>query len=271
MVFRDRADAATQLAHALKQWQGKNPLVLAIPRGAVPMAKFIADALGGELDVVLIRKLPAPGSPEFAIGAVDETGWSYIADYAAQAGATPDYIARATAAEMATMRRRRAQYTPVRPPLDPAGRVSDRRRRRARDRRDDDRRAARGARARAATPDLRGAGRVDRGGRKGAPARRRRRVSADARVLSRRRAVLPGLSPGRRRRGDRAPPCGGIGKARRHVAPPQPVARGDSASQRRNQADAASAACSSVPGSSNRHGDPEPAICAAVVRVPALV
>ncbi len=124
MVFRDRADAATQLAHALKQWQGKNPLVLAIPRGAVPMAKVIADALGGELDVVLIRKLPAPGSPEFAIGSVDETGWSYIADYAAQAGATPDYIARATAAEMATMRRRRAQYTPVRPPLDPAGRVA---------------------------------------------------------------------------------------------------------------------------------------------------
>ncbi len=98
--------------------------MLAIPRGAVPMAKVIADALDGDLDVVLIRKLPAPGSPEFAIGAVDETGWSYVANYASEAGATPEYITRATAAEMATMRRRRAQYTPVRPPLDPAGRVA---------------------------------------------------------------------------------------------------------------------------------------------------
>jgi putative phosphoribosyl transferase len=123
-MFRNRTDAATQLAQALRQWQGTNPLVLAIPRGAVPMAKVIADALGGDLDVVLIRKVPAPGSPEFAIGAIDETGWSYIADYASQAGATPDYIARATAAELATMRRRRAQYTPVRPPLDPAGRFA---------------------------------------------------------------------------------------------------------------------------------------------------
>jgi len=124
MIFRDRTDAAMQLARALRQWEGRNPLVLAIPRGAVPMAKVIAEALGGDLDVVLIRKLPAPGSPEFAIGAVDETGWSYVADYASQTGATPEYIARATAAEMATMRRRRAQYTPVRPPLDPAGRIA---------------------------------------------------------------------------------------------------------------------------------------------------
>ncbi len=124
MIFRDRTDAARRLAQALRQWQGKNPLVLAIPRGAVPMGKVIAEALGGDLDVVLIRKLPAPGSPEFAIGAVDETGWSFVADYAPQAGATPEYITRATAAEMATMRRRREQYTPVRPPLDPAGRIA---------------------------------------------------------------------------------------------------------------------------------------------------
>lgn len=124
IIYRDRAEAAARLAQALRQWQGAHPLVLAIPRGAVPMAKLVADALGGDLDVVLIRKLPAPGSPEFAIGALDETGWSYIADYAPQTGASPDYIARAKAAEMATMQRRRAQYTPVRPPLDPAGRVT---------------------------------------------------------------------------------------------------------------------------------------------------
>jgi len=124
MVFRDRIDAGRQLVAALSKWRGASPLVFAIPRGAVPMGKVVADGLEGELDVVLIRKLHAPGNPEFAVGAVDETGWSYIADYAARAGATPDYLRREIAAELETMRRRRAQYTPVRPPLDPAGRIA---------------------------------------------------------------------------------------------------------------------------------------------------
>jgi predicted phosphoribosyltransferase len=124
MIFQDRADAGRQLARALDAWRGRRPIVFAIPRGAVPMGKIIADALGGELDVVLTRKLGAPGNPEFAIGAVDETGWSYISDHAAGAGATPGYLDATIAAEMETMRRRRAQYTPVRPPLDPAGRVA---------------------------------------------------------------------------------------------------------------------------------------------------
>ena len=124
MVFLDRADAGRQLARALDAWRGQRPIVFAIPRGAVPMGKIVADALGGELDVVLTRKLGAPGNPEFAIGAVDETGWSYVAEYAPQAGATREYLDAAIAAEMQTMRRRRAEYTPVRPPLDPAGRVA---------------------------------------------------------------------------------------------------------------------------------------------------
>ena len=123
-VYRDRAEAARLLAQALSSWRGQHPLVLAIPRGAVPMARVIADALGGELDVVLVRKLPAPGNLEFAIGAVAETGWSHLADYAASAGATPEYVERAVASERETMQRRRMQYTPVRPPLDPADRVA---------------------------------------------------------------------------------------------------------------------------------------------------
>jgi len=123
MMYRDRIDAGEQLAHALEKWRGKRPLIVAIPRGAVPMGKVIADRLGGDLDVVLTRKLHAPGSPEFAIGAVDETGWTYIADYAEQAGGTRDYIEGEIAAERETMRRRRAEYTPARPPLDPADRV----------------------------------------------------------------------------------------------------------------------------------------------------
>ncbi len=124
MIFSDRLDAGRQLARRLDAWRGEKPIVFAIPRGAVPMGKVIADALDGELDVVLTRKLGAPGNPEFAIGAVDETGWSYIAEYAEMAGATREYIDRVVAAEMETMRRRRAEYTPVRPPLDPAGRVA---------------------------------------------------------------------------------------------------------------------------------------------------
>jgi predicted phosphoribosyltransferase len=122
--YRDRGEAGLLLAQALRQWKGSRPLVLAIPRGAVPMGKAIADALDGELDVVLVRKLPAPGNPEFAIGAVAETGWFHVADYAASVGATPEYIEHAVAGERETMQRRRAQYTPVRPPLDPAGRVA---------------------------------------------------------------------------------------------------------------------------------------------------
>ena len=49
-------------------------LILGIPRGAMPMAKTIADALDGDLDVLLVKKLGAPGNPEMAIGAVDESG-----------------------------------------------------------------------------------------------------------------------------------------------------------------------------------------------------
>ncbi|MDD5328474.1 MAG: phosphoribosyltransferase family protein [Sulfuricella sp.] len=123
MPFRDRNEAALRLAERLAEYKGKNPLVLAIPRGAVPMARIVADALGGEVDVVLVRKLRAPSSPEFAVGSVDESGWTYIADYAARAGATPEYLETEKEAQMETMRRRRAEYTPVRPPIDPAGRI----------------------------------------------------------------------------------------------------------------------------------------------------
>lgn len=122
-MFMDRTDAAHRLADALAAYRGENPLVLAIPRGAVRMAKVIASQLGGEVDVVLVRKLPAPGSPEFAIGAVDETGWTYLADHARRMGIDDDYIEAECAAQVALMARRRAQYTPVRPPIDPAGRT----------------------------------------------------------------------------------------------------------------------------------------------------
>jgi putative phosphoribosyl transferase len=124
MLFRDRADAGERLATALEPWRGHHPLVLAIPRGAVAMGAIVAERLDGDLDVVLTRKIGAPGNEEFAIGAVDETGWTYLAPYADSTGATRAYIDREVAAQLEMMRRRRAQYTPARPPLGPQGRVS---------------------------------------------------------------------------------------------------------------------------------------------------
>ncbi|MHB1010536.1 MAG: phosphoribosyltransferase, partial [Propionibacteriaceae bacterium] len=122
-MFRDRAEAAGLLAQRLVTYKGQHPLVLAIPRGAVVMAKIIAEELGGDFDVVLVRKLGAPYEPEFAIGAVDETGRTYLSPFAARAGADDDYIAKERAAQLAVLAQRRRQYTPIRPPIDPAGRV----------------------------------------------------------------------------------------------------------------------------------------------------
>ena len=122
-MFRDRNEAARRLAEKLKDYQGKNPLILAIPRGAVPMAQIIATKLGGEFDVVLVRKLRAPDQPEFAIGSVDESGWTYIADYAASAGGSKDYIESEKQEQLKTIHKRRTQYTPIRPPINPAGRI----------------------------------------------------------------------------------------------------------------------------------------------------
>jgi predicted phosphoribosyltransferase len=123
MIFENRVAAARQLAAALSEYRSQHPLVLAIPRGAVPMAKVIADELNGELDVVLVHKVGAPGNPEFAIGAVDESGWVYLADYAHETGASEQYIKNEVSTQLAAIRRRRAQYTPIRQSIDPAGRV----------------------------------------------------------------------------------------------------------------------------------------------------
>lgn len=122
-MFRDRDEAALALAERLDQYKGKNPLILAIPRGAVPMAKIIADELNGHFDVVLVRKLRAPYQPELAIGSIDESGWTYIADYAEMAGADNAYIESEKHVQMETIKKRRAQYTPVRESIDPAGRI----------------------------------------------------------------------------------------------------------------------------------------------------
>lgn len=122
-MFNDRLDAARQLSKALAKFQGQNPLVLAIPRGAVPMGAWIAQALNGQLDVVLVRKLRAPFDPEVAIGAVDETGLAYLAPDAATLGLDPQYVKDEIKLQMKTIKARRKQYSLTRAPAEVKGRV----------------------------------------------------------------------------------------------------------------------------------------------------
>lgn len=122
-MFKDRLDAARQLSKALKKYQGQNPLVLAIPRGAVPMGAWLAQALHGQMDVVLVRKLRAPFQPEVAIGAVDETGLAYLSPYAATLGIDPQYVKDEIKLQMKTLKARRQQYSQIRAPIPVQGRV----------------------------------------------------------------------------------------------------------------------------------------------------
>ena len=122
-MFKDRLDAARQLSKALKKYEGQNPLILAIPRGAVPMSAWIADVLHGQMDVVLVRKLRAPLQPEVAIGAVDETGRAYLSPCAATLGIDPQYVKDEIKLQMQTLKARRRQYSQIRAPIPVQGRV----------------------------------------------------------------------------------------------------------------------------------------------------
>ena len=122
MSFENREHAARLLARRLSAYyKNKNPLLLAIPRGAIGMAEIIADVLGGELDVVLVHKLGAPGQPELAIGAIDETGNVFLSGYGLDIDSA--YLEAEKQAQLEVLRKRRAQYTPSRGPIDPHDRI----------------------------------------------------------------------------------------------------------------------------------------------------
>jgi putative phosphoribosyl transferase len=122
MRFRSRQHAAQLLADRLSaDYKNKNPLILGIPRGALPMAQIIADALAGDLDVVLVHKLSHPEQPEFAIGAIDESGNAFLAEWAAELD--PEFVEREKQWQLGVLGQRRAQYTPLCPPIDPGGRI----------------------------------------------------------------------------------------------------------------------------------------------------
>jgi len=121
MRFRNREEAATRLAQRLAGYRGQRPVVLGVPRGAVPMARIIAEALGGDLDVVLVRKLRAPGQPELAIGAVDEAGAILQGRYFDLA--SEEYVREEVRTQREILRKRRELYTRAQQAIDPAGRL----------------------------------------------------------------------------------------------------------------------------------------------------
>ena len=121
MRFKNREEAAVLLVERLAAYRGRRPLVLGVPRGAVPMARVIAEALDGDLDVVLVRKLRAPGQPELAIGAVDETGTVVEGKYFDLASS--EYVREEVRTQMEILRMRRERFTKARPAVDAAGRI----------------------------------------------------------------------------------------------------------------------------------------------------
>ena len=121
MRFKNREEAARLLVERLTSYRPQHPLVLGVPRGAVPMARVIADALHGDLDVVLVRKLRAPGQPELAIGAVDEAG--HVLPGAYFEVASEQYRQEEIRTQQEILRRRRLLYSTGPGPFDPAGRV----------------------------------------------------------------------------------------------------------------------------------------------------
>ncbi|VVD62755.1 phosphoribosyl transferase [Pandoraea morbifera] len=123
MQFLDRADAARQLAKALSPYADQHPLVLGVPRGGVPIAAIVAQALGGDLDVVLVRKLRSPDDEELAIGAVDESGNTFLLPDARIGDIESAYVEQERALQLETLRRRRAHLTPGRRGTRAQGRV----------------------------------------------------------------------------------------------------------------------------------------------------
>jgi putative phosphoribosyl transferase len=123
MIFENREQAARLLAGRLHHLRGKNPLVLAIPRGGVPMGRIIADSLGGEVDIVLVRKLGFPENPETAMGAVDESGALHLNEDLQRYGVTEEYINEEKKKQLSTIASRRKIYESVHPKISPEGRI----------------------------------------------------------------------------------------------------------------------------------------------------
>lgn len=127
--YLDRDDAGRVLGGAVIRQLGpldvdSRPLVLALPRGGVPVAARVAEAVGGDLDVIVARKIGAPGRAEYGVGAIAEDG-PPVFDRAAlrELGLTENDLADTVERERAELRRRIERYRGGRPIPDPSGRV----------------------------------------------------------------------------------------------------------------------------------------------------
>jgi predicted phosphoribosyltransferase len=127
MSFKNRVDAGRKLARALASYKGQNAVILALPRGGVPVAAEVASALKAPLDLIMVRKIGAPMQPELAMGAVVDGGSPLIVrneDIIALAGISgPDFKAVCDD-ELAEIERRRQRYLGNRERIDIAGRTA---------------------------------------------------------------------------------------------------------------------------------------------------
>ena len=124
-MFRDRIDAGETLAEELREYAGRaDVVVLALPRGGVPVGYEVARALGVALDVFVVRKLGTPGQPELAMGAIASGGVRVLNRDVVEALGIPDWeIEEATQREQAELERREEQYRGDRPALEVRGKT----------------------------------------------------------------------------------------------------------------------------------------------------
>ncbi len=124
VMFDDRRQAGAELGDALRAYRGRGALVLGIPRGGVPVAREVAERLDADLDVIVARKIGAPGQEELALGAVTADGTRFInEEIAALIGASDAYLERVTADKRDEAMARERRYRAGLPPLDPSGRI----------------------------------------------------------------------------------------------------------------------------------------------------
>ncbi|MGK9165182.1 phosphoribosyltransferase [Inquilinus limosus] len=124
MRFRDRTEAGRRLAGALARYRDAHPIVLALPRGGVPVAFEVARALAAPLDVLLVRKIGAPGYPELGIGAViDGKNPRVVLNDAVmrEVAPRPGYVEAETERQLVEIERRRRLYRGDRPAPSIAG------------------------------------------------------------------------------------------------------------------------------------------------------
>jgi putative phosphoribosyl transferase len=127
MPFQNRTDAGRRLARALAEYKGKNAVVLALPRGGVPVAAEVAGALGAPLDLVLVRKIGVPMQPELAMGAAVDGPHPVVVrneDVIQLVGVEEPEFQAVCEREFAEIERRRRRYLGTRKRAEVAGRVA---------------------------------------------------------------------------------------------------------------------------------------------------